>query len=83
MLTELFAPFPVPMAIAVYFTTWWIVLFAVLPWGVRSQNEEPDRLQGTDPGAPVAPRLGLKALITTATSLAVFAALLIYVKNFG
>jgi predicted secreted protein len=83
MLADLFAPFPVPMAIAVYFTTWWIVLFAVLPWGARSQNEEPDRLQGTDPGAPVAPKLGLKAVITTVISLVIFAALLIYVKNFS
>lgn len=83
MLAELFAPFPVPMAIAVFFTTWWIVLFAVLPWGARSQNEEPDRLQGTDPGAPVAPKLALKAVITTVISLVIFAALLIYVKNFG
>ena len=83
MLTELFAPFPVPMAIAVYFTTWWIVLFAVLPWGAHSQNEEPDRLQGTDPGAPVAPRLALKAAITTALSLLIYVALLLYVKNFG
>lgn len=83
MFADLFAPFPVPMAIAVYFTTWWIVLFAVLPWGVRSQNEEPDRAQGTDPGAPVAPRLALKALITTGISLMIFAALLFYVKYFG
>ena len=83
MLAELFAPFPVPMAIAVYFTTWWIVLFAVLPWGARSQNEEPDRLQGTDPGAPVAPRLALKAAITTVLSLFIFIALLLYVKNYG
>ncbi len=82
-MADLLAPFPVPMAIAVYFTTWWVVLFAVLPWGTRSQNEEPDRLQGTDPGAPVAPRLALKAGITTGISLIIFAALLVYAKNYG
>ena len=27
-------------AIAIYFLIWWIVLFAVLPWGVRAQGEE-------------------------------------------
>ena len=27
-------------AIAIYFLIWWIMLFAVLPWGVRSQGEE-------------------------------------------
>jgi len=25
--------------IAIYFIIWWVVLFAVLPWGVRSQEE--------------------------------------------
>jgi predicted secreted protein len=25
-------------AIAIYFIIWWVVLFAVLPWGVRSQH---------------------------------------------
>ena len=37
-------------AIAIYFLIWWIVLFAVLPWGVRAQGE--DSPPGTDPGAP-------------------------------
>ena len=27
-------------SIAIYFLIWWIVLFAVLPWGVRSQGQE-------------------------------------------
>ncbi len=26
--------------IAIYFLIWWVVLFAVLPWGVRAQGEE-------------------------------------------
>ena len=26
-------------AIAIYFLIWWIVLFAVLPWGVRAQGD--------------------------------------------
>ena len=40
-----------PMAIAIYFTIWWIVLFAILPWGVRSQHEDGEVVAGTDPGA--------------------------------
>ena len=39
-------------ALAIYFITWWIVLFAVLPWGVRSQSEAGDVVPGSDPGAP-------------------------------
>jgi predicted secreted protein len=65
----------IPMGIAIFFTMWWIVLFAVLPFGVRSQHEAPDYAQGTDPGAPVAPKLLLKAAITTGVTSVLFAAL--------
>lgn len=61
-----------PLSIALYFTIWWVVLFAVLPFGVRSQHEDGDMPPGTDPGAPVAPRLGWKILWTTAISAAVW-----------
>lgn len=69
-----------PMAIAVYLTMWWIVLFAILPWGVRSQHESGDWQPGTDPGAPVAPRLALKALVTTVVTGILFAAFWAYVE---
>lgn len=50
---------------AIYFTVWWLVLFAVLPFGVRAdENPEP----GNAPGAPVAPMLGKKFLWTTIIS---------------
>ena len=38
--------------VAVYFIIWWVTLFAVLPWGVRSQAEAADVAPGTEPGAP-------------------------------
>jgi predicted secreted protein len=60
-------------AIAIYFIIWWVVLFAVLPFGVRSQEEGGDVALGTDPGAPVAPRLWWKLLWTTAIASIVFA----------
>jgi len=44
-------------ALAIYFVAWWVVLFAVLPFGVRSQQEAGEVVPGTDPGAPVMPRL--------------------------
>ena len=69
-------PIPVPMAVAIYFTTWWIVLFAVLPFGVCSQDESREVVPGTDPGAPVLPRLAVKAVWTTALSAVVFGAIL-------
>ncbi len=65
---------PVTTGIAVFFLIWWIVLFAVLPWGVRSQHEEGIVAPGTDPGAPALPKLGRVLLWTTVVSLVVFAA---------
>ncbi|RAI38765.1 DUF1467 family protein [Rhodoplanes roseus] len=50
---------------AVYFVTWWIVLFAILPFGIRSQHEHGEISPGTDPGAPSAPALLAKAGWTT------------------
>jgi predicted secreted protein len=58
-------------AIATYFLIWWIVLFAVLPWGVRAQGSD-DAPPGTDPGAPTVPRLWSKLLWTTVVSTVVY-----------
>src|SRR5262249_47563898 len=44
-----------PTSIAIYFIIWWVVLFAVLPWGVRSQQEHGAITPGSDPGAPAIP----------------------------
>ncbi len=59
---------------AIYFVLWWIVLFAVLPWGVRSQDERGEVAPGTDPGAPALPHLRAKLVWTTAVSAVLFAA---------
>jgi predicted secreted protein len=66
-----------PLSIAVYFTMWWVVLFAILPFGVKSQFEAgtQDLPAGGDPGAPVAPMLVRKALWTTFVSALLFVAL--------
>jgi predicted secreted protein len=61
-------------AIAIYFLIWWITLFAVLPWGVRSQEESGDFAAGTDPGAPVRARILMKLLWTTVVSGVIFGA---------
>jgi predicted secreted protein len=68
------------LSIAVYFTTWWVVLFAILPIGVRSATEAGvDLPPGADPGAPVSANLGRKALWTTLISAVVFVAFDAYV----
>ena len=65
-------PLPLPLAVALFLTIWFVVLFAVLPFGVRSQHEGGDYVPGTDPGAPIEARLFVKALWTTLLSLVVF-----------
>ena len=61
-------------AVAIFFLIWWVVLFAVLPWGVRSQHEGGEVAPGTDPGAPTIPRLGHKVVWTTLVAGVIFAA---------
>jgi predicted secreted protein len=61
-------------ALAIYFVVWWVVLFAVLPFGVRSQHEEGGGVEGTDPGAPVAHGMVRKLVWTTIISAVVFGA---------
>jgi predicted secreted protein len=74
----------------IYFVLWWTVLFAVLPFGVRSQEETGEIVPGSDPGAPSAPKLLVKALWTTIVTTAIFlvfyavyAAGLIDLEQFG
>jgi predicted secreted protein len=65
---------PITTGLAIFFLIWWLVLFAVLPWGVRSQDEHGEVVPGSDPGAPALPKLRSKLLWTTLVALAVFAA---------
>ena len=62
----------VTTAIAIYFLIWWVVLFAVLPFGVHSQEEQGEIAAGTDPGAPAVPRLLAKLAWTTLVATIVF-----------
>ena len=59
-------------AIAIYFVLWWVVLFAVLPFGVRSQQESGSFAQGTDPGAPTVASLAKRLVWNTIVSAIVF-----------
>lgn len=51
--------------IVVYLITWWTVLFATLPFGVRGHEDRPD---GTVYSAPENPNLKKKFLATTVIS---------------
>ena len=61
------------MAVAIYIFIWWIVLFAVLPFGVRTQAEDGHVVPGTVESAPAKPRLLRIFLINTVVASIVFA----------
>jgi predicted secreted protein len=62
-------------AIALYVVIWWIVLFAMLPIGVRTQYDDGEVSPGTAESAPQRPQLLAKMLATTVIAGVVFAAL--------
>ncbi len=57
---------PLASALATFFLIWWITLFAVLPWGIRSQHEGGAMVPGTDPGAPTQFAAGLEIVVDDA-----------------
>ena len=65
----------VTFAIAIYVVIWWTVLFAILPIGVRTQDEDGVVVPGTPESAPTRPRLVRIVLLTTLVSAVVFAGL--------
>ena len=68
--------------IAMYFTIWWTVIFAVLPLGLRSHVEAGVEVPpGCDPGAPVKLNLKRKAITTTWVSAIVFAVLVFVIES--
>ncbi|MDF1720935.1 MAG: DUF1467 family protein [Minwuia sp.] len=62
--------------IVIYIIVWWVVLFTVLPIGVRNPYETgEDMVPGQADGAPSRPRLLFKFLLTTAITTGLFVAL--------
>ena len=68
--------------LAIYLVVWWLVLFTVLPWGVRGQAEEDDVVEGSEPGAPVKSAMWRKAGWTTVIA-AVLTALIVANTAYG
>ena len=58
-------------SLATYVIIWWLVMFMVLPWGVRRIEPE-DLGEGDDPGAPENPRMLMKVAVTTGISGVIF-----------
>lgn len=64
--------FSITSALAIYFVIWWIVLFTILPFGVRTQEEDGAVTLGTTSSAPSNPMLWRKAAVTTIVAAIVF-----------
>ena len=59
--------------VAVYFVMWWIVLFAILPWGVRTAQETGEQpIPGQATSAPQSPMLRQKVMWTTIVTTVLF-----------
>jgi predicted secreted protein len=75
---------PIASSIAIYVITWWLVLFAVLPFGVKNREEasaDPSFLvPGTDAGAPQKPLLLKKLIATTLVSVPVAILLQLFIQ---
>ena len=50
--------------IAVYLIIWWVVIFMVLPWGVRTVDDA-EIVKGHASSAPKRPRILAKAAVTS------------------
>lgn len=68
---------------AVFFIIWWMVLFATLPFGLRTQEENDDVTLGTVPSAPHGPHM-LRAIVrTTIVAAIIFGVLLFLTRGLG
>ncbi len=56
---------------ALFFIIWWLVLFATLPFGLRTQDDEDEVTLGTTSSAPRGPHVGRAMLRTTIVALAI------------
>jgi predicted secreted protein len=68
--------------IIVFVIIWWMVLFMVLPFGVRTpeeSNTEPG--PGHAPSAPIRPRIGLKFALTTAVTVVLWGVYFVVAAN--
>ncbi len=61
-------------ATAIYVLIWWVVLFGVLPFGVRNASEDGVAIEaGNDPGAPTEFTMRRKLIATTIVATILFA----------
>jgi predicted secreted protein len=69
--------------LALFFIIWWLVLFAMLPFGLRTQDEDGEVTLGTTASAPRGPHMARAILRTTIVTIVIFAIYLVATRYFG
>lgn len=70
-------------AAAVFFVLWWLVLFAMLPFGLKTQDDDGEVTLGTVSSAPRGPHMLRAILLTTVVTGVIFAGLLVLTRVYG
>lgn len=65
----------IAMSIALYFIVWWLTLFVVMPFGLRTQGESGEVVPGTPASAPSQPQLIRMFATNTVVATLVFGTL--------
>ncbi|HHG89299.1 MAG TPA: DUF1467 family protein [Devosia sp.] len=72
---------PVGSLIAIYFVLWWLCLFLVLPFGVRTQSDTGEVVRGTEAGAPRRSGMLVKLVVNSVLTALVMAVALWVLSN--
>jgi predicted secreted protein len=68
---------------AVFFLIWWVTLFAILPFSLRTQDDDQSVTLGTTSSAPRGSHVRRAALRTTIVSLIIFGTLWVLTTQLG
>jgi len=69
--------------LAVFLIVWWTVLFAVLPFGLKTQDDDKDVTLGTVASAPRGPHVLRAMAWTTVIALSILAVLYWLTRGLG
>ena len=69
--------------LAIFFIIWWVVLFAMLPISLRTQDDDGEVTLGTTSSAPGRPHMVRALIRTTIVAAAVFAIYFVMVEFLG
>jgi predicted secreted protein len=68
---------------AIYFILWWVVLFAMLPFGLKTQEEDGEVTLGTHASAPRGHHMAGALIRTTLVAGVIFGAFYVAVVYYG